>query len=87
MTQLERAGEEIGRNVYITNMKQKMPQNADWYSFLRNNNNKTELISALVSYFKSEEIRRKISNYYNRRRKDMAFVFNTNTGVTKQQSC
>ena len=59
MTQFERAGGEIGRNVYITNMKQKMPQNADWYSFLRNNHNKTELISALVGYFKSEEIRRK----------------------------
>ena len=60
MTQLERAGGEIGRNVYITNMKQKIPQNADWYSFLRNNHNKTELISALVGYFNSEEIRRKI---------------------------
>ena len=50
------------RNVYITNMKQKMPQNADWYSFLQNNHNKTERISALVGYFKSEEIRRKFSH-------------------------
>ena len=61
MMQLEKAGEEMGRNVYITNVKQKMPQNADWYSFLQNNRNKTELISALVGYFKSEEIRRKFS--------------------------
>ena len=38
-----------------------MPQNADWNSFLRNNHNKTELISVLVGYFKSEEIRRKFS--------------------------
>ena len=34
MTQLERAGGEKGRNVYIRNMKQKLPQNVviylDW---------------------------------------------------------
>ena len=62
MTQLERAKGEIGRNVYITNMKQKMPQNTDWYSFLQNNHNTTDLISALVGYFKSEEICRKFSH-------------------------
>ena len=47
---LERAGGEIGRNVYIANMKQKMPQNADQCSFLRNNRNKTELISTMFPY-------------------------------------
>ena len=59
--QLERAGGEIGRNLYITNMKKKMVQNTAWCSFLRNDHNKTGLISALVGYFKSEEIFRKFS--------------------------
>ena len=59
--QLERAGGEIGRNLYITNMKRKMVQNTAWCSVLRNDHNKTGLISALVGYFKSEEICRKFS--------------------------
>ena len=54
--QLKRAWREIGRNVYITNMKQKKTQNADLYIFVCNNRNKTELISALVGCFKSEEV-------------------------------
>lgn len=58
MMQLERAGGEIGRDVYITNMKQKTPQNAHSYPIINS-----------------------------RRRKDMAFVFNKNARVTKQQSC
>ena len=33
MMQLERAGGEIGRTIYNTNMKLKLPENADWYSF------------------------------------------------------
>ena len=49
MMQLERAGGEIGRTVYNTNIKLKLPENADWYSFLWNNHDKTELISALVT--------------------------------------
>ena len=55
MTQLGRG--KPGRNVYITNMKQKKPKNSDWYSFLRNSHNKTELICALVRHFKSDDVR------------------------------
>ena len=57
-TQMRRG--KPGRNVYITNMKQKMSKNKDWNNFLRNSHNKTEMISAIVEYCKSNEFRTKL---------------------------
>ena len=57
-TQMRRG--KPGRNVYITNMKQKMSKNKDWHTFLRNSHNKTEMISAIVGYCQSNEFRAKL---------------------------
>ena len=58
LTQMRRG--KSGRNVYITNMKQKIPKNKDWHNFRRNSHNKTEMISAIVGYCKSKEFRARL---------------------------
>ena len=45
------------RRVYITSAKQCMPKSSDWDSFLRNGENKSELIQFLVRYYKTDEAR------------------------------
>ena len=56
MTQDKRG--QAGRDVFITSLQQKMPGHSDWFKFLRNGHNKTQLIGALVRYLKSAEVRR-----------------------------
>ena len=46
MMQLERASGEIGRDVYITNMKQKTPQNAHSYPIIIAEEEKTWHLSS-----------------------------------------
>ena len=53
LTQLRRG--TPGRNIYITNIKQKMPKSGDWNNCLRNGHNKTEMIKALVQYYKTDD--------------------------------
>ena len=45
------------RDVFIANLQQKIPRHSDWFKFLRNGHNKTELIRALVHHFKFIDVR------------------------------
>ena len=46
-----------GKSVCISGAEQEMPSQRDWEGFLHNTDNKTELISFLVRYYKSDWVR------------------------------
>lgn len=73
---------DSGRNISMTNMKQKMPQSLIAGDFFGKNPKKKELISVLMGQFKSDEA--PISNYYKKRRDHIVVVFNTNARAAKQ---
>lgn len=73
---------DSGRNIYMTNMKQKMPQSLIAADFFGKNHEKKDLISVPMGQFKSDEA--PISNYYKKRRDHIVVVFNTNTRAAKQ---
>jgi hypothetical protein len=50
-----------GRRIHITSSEKRMPKGKDWDSFLRNSENKTELIRFLVSYYKTDAVRSKLN--------------------------
>ena len=49
-----------GRRTRITSSEQDMPKGKDWDSFLRNSENKTELMRFLVDYYKTDAVRSKL---------------------------
>ena len=49
-----------GRDVFITNLQQKIPRNSSWFTFLGNGHAKTELIQALVRHSKSIDVRNEL---------------------------
>eukprot|EP00794_Sanderia_malayensis_P008248 gene8248-9129_t len=49
-----------GRRVHITSMEQIMPKGKDWDAFLRNRENKIELVQALVKHYTKENNRAKL---------------------------
>ena len=49
-----------GRRTHITSSEQSMPKRKDWDSFLRNSENKTEMIRFLVNYYKTDVVRSKL---------------------------
>ena len=49
-----------GRRTHITSSEQSMPKKKDWDSFLRNSENKTEMIRFLVNYYKTDVVRSKL---------------------------
>ena len=57
MTKLDSGDQR--RNVYMTDMKQKIPQISDWCQFLGNNQNKTDLITEIAGQFKTDKVRYK----------------------------
>ena len=57
MTKLDSGDQR--RNVYMTDMKQKIPQISDWCQFLGNNQNKIDLITEIVGQFKTGKVRYK----------------------------
>ncbi len=50
-----------GKRIYITSPQQAMPKQHDWLTFLNNSEYKTELIQFLVSYYKKEHVRAKLT--------------------------
>ena len=59
MTQKNRG--DTGKRINITGDQQHMPLFKDWATFLQNGENKTELVSYLVNYYKRDDIPRLIS--------------------------
>ena len=48
--------ERLSLGVFITNIQQKMPRHSDWFTFLRNSHNKTEMNLVLVRHLKSIDV-------------------------------
>ncbi len=51
-----------GKRIFITSAEQSMPKGKDWDSFLKNSENKTELIQFLVEYYKLPTVRLKLKS-------------------------
>ena len=57
-TRLSRAEGEESRRIHLNGVGQSMPQGDQWHTFFNNKDNKEDLISLAVSFFKSDGGRR-----------------------------